>query len=46
MSDITDLYVGKFGVPRAGSRVFIRTLQQINGWEDLPKQTSAIVPPV
>ena len=46
VSDITDLYVGKFGVPRAGSRVFIRTLQQINGWEDLPKQTSAIVPPV
>lgn len=46
VSDITDLYVGKFGVPRAGSRVFIRTLQQINGWEDLPKQTSAIVPAV
>jgi hypothetical protein len=46
MSDITDLYVGKFGVPRAGSRVFIQTLQQVNGWEDLPKQTSAIVPVV
>ena len=44
VSDVTDLFVGKFGVPRAGSRVFIRTLQQINGWEDLPKQTSAFVP--
>ena len=46
VSDITDLYVGKFGVPRAGPRVFIRTLQQVNGWEDLPKQTSTIVPAV
>ena len=44
VSEITELYVGKFGVPEAGSRVFIRTLQQINGWEDLPKQTSAFVP--
>jgi hypothetical protein len=44
VSDITDLYVGKYGVPRAGSRVFIQTLQVIDGWDDLPKQISAIVP--
>jgi hypothetical protein len=44
VSDITDIYVAKYGVPRVGSQVFIRTRQQINGWEDAPKQTSAIVP--
>ena len=44
VSDITDLYVRKYGPLRAGSRVFIRTLQHINGWEDLPKQTTAVIP--
>jgi hypothetical protein len=44
MSDITDIYVARYGVPRAGLQVFIRTRQQINGWEDQPKQVSAIVP--
>jgi hypothetical protein len=44
VSDITDLYVARYGVPRAGTRVCIRTQQHINGWDDLPKQTSAIVP--
>ena len=44
MSDITDLYVARFGVPPAGTKVFIRTQQHINGWDDLPKQTSAVVP--
>lgn len=44
-SDITDLYVARFGVPKVGMRVFIRTRQQINGWEDAPKQTFADVPP-
>jgi hypothetical protein len=43
-SDITDLFVGKYGVPAVGSRVFIQTFQVINGWEDLPEQISAIVP--
>lgn len=42
--DITDFYVSKYGVPAAGSRVFIRTFQLIDGWEDLPQQVSAIVP--
>jgi hypothetical protein len=42
--DITDLYVGKYGAPQPGSRIFIQTMQQINGWQDLPQQLSAIVP--
>ena len=44
MSDITDLYVARFGVPPVGTKVFIRTQQQINGWEGVPTQTSAVVP--
>jgi hypothetical protein len=44
LSDITELYVARFGAPPVGMRVFIRTRQQINGWEDNPEQTSAIVP--
>ncbi len=44
-SDITALYVGAFGVPPVGRRVFIRTRQLINGWQDDFKQTCADVPP-
>jgi hypothetical protein len=44
MSDITDLYVAKYGVPPVGSRVFIRTRQTTEGWEDLQKDTTAVVP--
>ena len=44
VSEITDIYVARYGVPKAGTRVCIRTQQHINGWDDLPKQTSAIVP--
>jgi hypothetical protein len=42
--EITDLYVAKYGIPPAGARVFIRTQQVINGWTDLPKETTAVVP--
>ena len=38
--DITDLYVARFGVPPVGKRIYIQTLQQINGWRDRPKTTS------
>jgi hypothetical protein len=38
------LAVNKYGKPPAGSRVFIRTCQLINGWQDQPKDTNAIVP--
>jgi hypothetical protein len=31
-------------VPAPGQRVFIRTRQLINGWEDEPKETNALVP--
>jgi hypothetical protein len=44
ISEITDFYVAKYGVPPAGMQVCIRTQQQVNGREDIPKQTSAIVP--
>ena len=44
MSDITDLYVAMYGPIPARSRIFIRTQQHIDGWDDLPKQTTAIVP--
>jgi hypothetical protein len=44
VSDITELYVARYGVPPGGMRVCVRTQQHIKGWEDLPKQTSAIVP--
>ena len=43
-STITKLYVDRYGVPPASMRVFIRTRQALNGWEDLPQQTTAIVP--
>ena len=43
-SDITELYVAKYGVPPPATRVFIRTLQVIDGWQDEPKDTTAVVP--
>jgi hypothetical protein len=42
-SDITELYVERYGVPKAGERVFIRTRQQRNGWEDDDKDLSGVV---
>jgi hypothetical protein len=42
--DITDLYLGKYAVLPVGSRIFIQTVQQIDGWQDTPRRTSAIVP--
>ena len=44
LNDFTALYVAKYGVPPAGSRVFIQTAQQIDGWQDAPRVTSAVVP--
>jgi hypothetical protein len=43
-SDITDPYVARFGLVPAATRVFIRTRQLINGWEDDFKDTNAVVP--
>ncbi|HVM48266.1 MAG TPA: hypothetical protein VMU04_09575 [Candidatus Acidoferrum sp.] len=42
-ADITALYVARFGVPPAGKRVFVQTVQQINGWQDQPNTLSARV---
>jgi plasmid stabilization system protein ParE len=44
MSDITEMYVRRYGEPKAGERVFIRTRQQRDGWEDWDKDVSEIVP--
>ena len=44
VSDITELYVKRYGEPKAGERVFIRTRQQRNGWEGRNKDVSEVVP--
>lgn len=44
-SDITDLYVNKFGQPPPRSRIFIWTRQVINGRKDALKRIWADVPP-
>ncbi len=42
-SDITELYVARYGVPKAGTAIWIRTCQHIDGWTDVPKVTCARV---
>jgi hypothetical protein len=44
-SEITDLYVKRFGRPPAGTRVFVWTRQVINGRKDGLKGTWGDVPP-
>ena len=36
-SDITELYVARHGVPKAGTAIWIRTCQHIDGWTDVSK---------
>ena len=43
-SDITELYVKRYGKPPPGSRVIILIVQQLDGWRDNPQRTDAIVP--
>jgi hypothetical protein len=43
-SEITDLYKAKFGEPPPGTKVFIVTCQQKNGWKGLDHESSEIVP--
>jgi len=46
-SDITDLTLPGTGAPMVvHPPVFIRTCQHTDGWTDLPKVSSAFVPPV
>jgi hypothetical protein len=40
MSDITEMYVARYGEPRAGEKVFIVTRQQKDGWEGFDQETS------
>ena len=44
-SDITDLYVARYGVPKVGWAIWIRTCQHIDGYTDVPKVTHARVLP-
>ena len=44
MSDITDMYVARYGEPRAGTKVFIVTCQRKDGWEGYERETNEIVP--
>jgi hypothetical protein len=44
VSDITALYLERFGEPEPGQRIFIRTVQQRDGWESGPTDTSDLVP--
>ena len=37
-SDITELYVARFGEPKAGTAIWIRVCQHIDGWTDAPKE--------
>jgi hypothetical protein len=42
--DITQPYVQKFGVPKPGKRVFIRTVVEVNGRQRSPRETNCLVP--
>jgi hypothetical protein len=44
-SDITELYVARYGVPEVNRAVWIRVFQHIDGWIDMPKVFRARVPP-
>ena len=35
-SDITELYAARYGVPKLGTAIWIRTCQHIDGWIDVP----------
>ena len=43
-SAITELYVARYGVPKAGTAIWVRTCQHIDGWTDVPKVARARVP--
>ena len=42
--DITDLYVARYGVPKANQAIWIRTCQHIDGFIDVPKVFRVRVP--
>ena len=42
--DITAAYTGRYGSPAVGKKVFVKVNQNVNGWEDIPRQFWAMVP--
>ena len=44
MSDIMHLYKARYGEPRPGTKVFIVTCQQKNGWKGIDEEINAVVP--
>jgi hypothetical protein len=42
--DFTALYLGKQDMPWPGSKIFLRIVQQVNGWRSLPQPFAAILP--
>ena len=43
-SDITERYFARYDVPKAGTAIWIRPCQHIDGWSDVPKVVRARVP--
>jgi hypothetical protein len=43
-ADITTLYTSRFGVPPAGTKVFVSVSQKVDGWENQPVTFAAVVP--
>jgi hypothetical protein len=43
-SDITELYVARYGVPKAGTAIWISTCEHVDEWTDLSKVARARVP--
>ena len=43
-ANITGLYTARYGVPKAGTKVYVLVNQFVDGWESLPRTYSAIVP--
>jgi len=44
LSEITQVYRARFGEPRPGTKVFIVTCQQKNGWKGMDQESSEVVP--
>lgn len=45
-SDITEMFVARYGVPKANMAIWIRTFQHIDGWIDVPKVLCFRIPPL
>jgi hypothetical protein len=43
-SNITNLYSARYGLPKAGTKVYVQVNQVVDGWESLPRTYSTIGP--